>query len=494
MEDLDRAIAMNEQAIKSTPDGHPVRATMLGNLGVALQSRFEGTGSIEDLERIIATYEQAFKSDTAPPSVRLKTASFCSNLLISQKLYSRAKAILRAAVQLLPKISPRQLKRGDQQFNISQFANITSCAVSLCLADAEDPYKSLQLLELGRGILTNLQLEVRSDISVLEASHSDLAQQFRELQDQIDPTFKSSMIEEFSDSTSIPDSSKLITERTALVKRFDGLLQYIRSLQGFENFLQGPSESELRSLAHVGPIVVFNVSEIRSDAFLITTDEIRSVHLPLLTSNSLEKFTNRFFAVIHKQTLRHYRHAMLEVNAVLEWLWDVAVNPILVELGFTQIPFEGETWPRVCWVGCGLLNILPIHASGYHDSTPRKTALDRVISSYAPTVKSLSYARERAARAEYIISQEKAILVAMPTTPGKKPLRTVMNEVKDLENLLSKAFIETILCRPKLWLLWPNSRPHTFFPPYSFLKYIFTKHGIHTTNLHQVKTRYIEPI
>ena len=35
-------------------------------------------------------------------------------------------------------------------------------------------YKALQLLELGRGILANLQLEVRSDISVLAVDHPDI--------------------------------------------------------------------------------------------------------------------------------------------------------------------------------------------------------------------------------------------------------------------------------------------------------------------------------
>ena len=134
---------------------------------------------------------------------------------------------------------------------------------------------------------------------------------------------------------------------------------------------------------------------------------------------------------------------MREVNTGLEWLWDVAVSPVLDELGFTQMPSDGEAWPRVWWVGSGLLNILPIHASGYHDSSRLKTALDRVISSYAPTVKSLSYARERATRADQIISKDKAILVAMPTTPEQKTLPSVEKEIKDLENLFSKASIDT---------------------------------------------------
>ena len=215
----------------------------------------------------------------------------------------------------------------------------------------------------------------------------------------------------------------------------------IRSLPGSANFLQGPSKSELQSLAEGGPIVVFNISSIRSDAFLITKNDIRSIHLPLLTSDSVEDMTRRFLVAINNQGLQFYHHSMCEVNAVLEWLWDAAVSPILDELGFTQMPRNGP-WPRVWWVGSGLLTMLPIHASGYHDSTPPQTALDRVISSYAPTVKSLAYARARVTGREQLIVKEKAILIAMPTTPEQNNLRFVETEIKYLEDLFSSASID----------------------------------------------------
>ena len=131
--------------------------------------------------------------------------------------------------------------------------------------------------------------------------------------------------------------------------------------------------------------------------------------------------------------------------SVLKWLWDAAINPVLNELGFTQMPSHGEAWPRVWWVGSGLLNILPIHAAGYHDSTPPETTLDRVISSYAPTVKSLSYARERAARADQVKLKEKAILIAMPTTPETNSLPFVEMEIKDLKKLFFNASIDTTI-------------------------------------------------
>jgi len=419
-------------------------------LGNALQSRFERTGSIGDLDRAIIMKKQAVETDTAPPSMRLEAASSCSDLLISQKRYNLAKSILRSAVRLLPTVSPRQLKRSDQQRNISQFANITSRAVSLSLADAEDRYDALQLLELGRGILANLQLEVRSDISILGASHPDLAKQFQELRDRLDPpsiTFNSSAM--VDSSPPALHSLSRITERHTLVKQFDDLLRFIRSLDGFENFLLGPSKPELHRLAEGGPIVVFNVSDIRSDAFLITTDEIRSVHLPSLTSDSVENSAKRFLNAINAQDINRYRHGMREMNSVLGWLWDVAVKPVLDELGFTQMPRDGA-WPRVWWVGTGLLSILPIHASGYHDSTPPQTALDRVISSYAPTVKSLAYARERIARAGRVAIKEKAILVSMPTTPEQNSLPFVKIEVESLEKLFAKASIDTTVMQNPL--------------------------------------------
>ena len=86
MDDLDRAITTNEQAVASTPDDHPNRGMYLNNLGSALQRRFERTGSMDDLDRAITTKEQAFEMNTAPPSIRLKAASSCSDLLIRQEL------------------------------------------------------------------------------------------------------------------------------------------------------------------------------------------------------------------------------------------------------------------------------------------------------------------------------------------------------------------------------------------------------------------------
>jgi len=167
-------------------------------------------------------------------------------------------------------------------------------------------------------------------------------------------------------------------------------LKTIRSLEGFKTFLQCPPKSELLSLAESGSIVVFYVSDIRSDPFLITSDAIRSVPLPDLLPNSVDNYVGRFLKTINDQDPTQYKHATDEMNAVLGLLWRVAVEPVLRELGFNQMPRNNEDWPRVCWIANGLLSVLPIHTAGHHNAPAGQTALDFVISSYASNVKSLA--------------------------------------------------------------------------------------------------------
>jgi hypothetical protein len=111
--------------------------------------------------------------------------------------------------------------------------------------------------------------------------------------------------------------------------------------------------------------------------------------------------------------------AQARLREVLEWLWDRATEPVLETLGYRSQPAEGESWPRVWWAPGGWLSLLPIHAAGYHTDPPseqgRRTIMDRVISSYTPTIRALRYARQHSSAA---VPASRALIVAMPTTPG----------------------------------------------------------------------------
>jgi tetratricopeptide (TPR) repeat protein len=56
--DLEKAIGIARQAVESTPDDHPGRASYLNNLGGKLQRRYERTGEMADLEEAIGAARQ----------------------------------------------------------------------------------------------------------------------------------------------------------------------------------------------------------------------------------------------------------------------------------------------------------------------------------------------------------------------------------------------------------------------------------------------------
>ena len=373
---LDRAIASMEQALTLTPMDHPDRVLRFKALGDTLIARFEKTGSIDDLQKAIEMYVQAVAVDTAPPSLRIKAADSASRLLIGRD-HSRARPLLRTAVELLPIIGSRTLAQSDRQYNLSQFGGITSRAASISLECGEEPYEALQLLEIGRGVLASLQLEVRSDITALKASYPDIAQQFENIRERLDR--QQNQIMEPSQADIILEGGR----RRLLSKQFDTILRTIRGFEGFERFLLGPSEGDLKALAKYGPIVFLNVSEVRSDAFLVESQRIRSLRLPQLNHNDLDAYSKRFLYAVQPMNIKSHSTATSELDEVLKWLWNVAVGPILDELGFKEPPI-GDKWPRVWWIGSGLLSVLPIHAAGHHSDGSARTAIDRVISSYVP--------------------------------------------------------------------------------------------------------------
>src|SRR5437762_1123084 len=95
-------------------------------------------------------------------------------------------------------------------------------------------------------------------------------------------------------------------------------------------------------IAESGPIVVFNVSKLRSDAIIVTKDGITSLRLPLLCQSSLEQHASSFL-----ESLRHRMNALPKMDTVLKWLWDAAAGPVFHNLSLTEVLSEGANWPRV---------------------------------------------------------------------------------------------------------------------------------------------------
>lgn len=135
-------------------------------------------------------------------------------------------------------------------------------------------------------------------------------------------------------------------------------------------------------------------------------------------------------------------------------LWDAVVEPVLKKL---QIRLKtgkdsDADLTHIWWIGVGELSSAPFHAAGnYSGSDPTQNILSYAVSSYTPTIKALSYAREN----DFILTRDSAgmpskklLLVSMPETPGQRPLTSAGSEVAEITHVTEGSVVAEHLEMP----------------------------------------------
>lgn len=427
LDDLKYSIDVLETAVATTAQDHPNRARYLNNLGDSLSHRFKQDGLPEDLHRMLSSYKQGWCCPTAIPSVRIRSAQRAAKVLISQSNWNESSQLLKEAVKLLPLVSPRSLQNIDKQYVLADFAGLASLAAATALNTDEGPSDVLQLLELGRNVIAGLLVEIRGDISDLQDNHPGLAKRFISLRDELDTPASSP-----TDRTSAIDMNfweSQVERRLERTREFDSLVEKIRAQPEFCRFLLPPTVEEFKAAANSGPIIVVSLSSIRCDAIIIEHDQIRLLRLPGLNFGEVQT---------RIQNLRSSRRkGSTDLIPLLEWLWVVVCLPCLDALGF-QTPVSNHKWPHVWWVPTGLLSQLPLHAAGRYTQNSGETVMDRVISSYASSIKAMIYERRRCITESSQRLSGDAVLVGMHKTPGLSSnsiLPCAVEEVETLEKL-----------------------------------------------------------
>jgi tetratricopeptide (TPR) repeat protein len=453
-DDLRAAISTLRRA-SAAPSDHdrprddPYRAIYLYDLGNALRASGELTGSEPDRRAAVESYAAAVEDEAAPPSVRVAAAALMAEILTSPDP-ARHAGVLAAAVRLLPRLAGWYLTRGDRQTALSGLSGLIADAAALTLMDERLPHtrraeRALGLIEVGRNVISTQLLNIRSDISELARKDAGLARRFLELRDMLDPAST------IAATVRTPDGDAHV-DLYELSQEFDALLARIRELPGLASFAALPSGQELRRDASQGPVVTFNISRHRDDALLLTTAGVRVVPLPGLRVGAVGERLGLFFQALADAARPDYAarvQAQSRLAEVLGWLWDTAAGPVLDALAYTQRPASG-IWPRVWWAPGGLLGLLPVHAAGYHDGSGL-AVLDRVISSYTPTIRALRYAREKAASAAAVDRSApgpaRSLIIAMPTTPAAaghpvpEPLRYAAAEASTVAAHMAGALV-----------------------------------------------------
>jgi CHAT domain-containing protein len=111
---------------------------------------------------------------------------------------------------------------------------------------------------------------------------------------------------------------------------------------------------------------------------------------------------------------------------VLAWIWDTITEPVLEFVSMNPVTAPAES-PMICWLPTGPLTVLPLHAAGhYGDGREDHSALDRVVSSYTPTIRALQAAQA----SPWQQAPASPLIVAVPDPSGPRPLAWAVQEAE----------------------------------------------------------------
>ncbi|KAI5844068.1 CHAT domain-containing protein [Morchella snyderi] len=337
---------------------------------------------------------------------KLRAATRAMALYISREKWEECNNLCEDSIGLFPTLSPRILRRSDQQYLLSEFPSLPALAVSVALKAGSDPAKCLGNLELSRGIIMGLTIDCRNSLSELQERHPEVYTRFHDLRAVVDCQ---------ADTEDLTERDR--RRRQTSINNLEKLVKLIRELPGFDTFQLPPHANEMRAVASEGPIIILNSTVIRSDAIIVTHSSIKILPLLDLKAEDVSKYMKRLSKSLTKPIPGSYGKRNAGMARILLWLWNTIVEPVFTELGFRLSPTSNDSaLPRVWWIGVGPLAMAPFHAAGDHSNGSTKNTLSQAISSYIPTLKALSYAREK--KIELFNGDSSLLLVTMPDTSG----------------------------------------------------------------------------
>ncbi|MER5254406.1 CHAT domain-containing protein [Streptomyces sp. NPDC002855] len=432
-------IALFRRAVDVTPPGHARRTLRLTNLGNALRDQAARRDRRAAVAEAADVFRAAALEEQCAPSERLDAARSWGDAWAELGVWDRALDGYVVAVDLLHSVAPRHLVRDDQEFLLSRTIGLGTAAAA-CAVRCGRPQLAVGLLEQARGVLLSHAFDADSDLTRLREAAPDLADRFEELREALDTATGGGQSLSAEPLGQAPVAARAAAARAdrrqQLAAEWRELTIQIRAAHpglGLLRPVREWHEHELRATASAGPVVLVNVSPYGSDALVVGEHSIAAVPLPGLDPGTTTARRTAFQDALHRidapdTSRKQSQRAQQVVRETLGWLWQAVVAPVLGSLALDALP--AGRLPRVWWSPAGALGTMPLHAAAPADGA--SGALDRVVSSYTPTLRALHHARQRAARP----AGTGALVVAVGEAADFAPLPAAHREAENLARLL----------------------------------------------------------
>lgn len=273
-EDLQAAIDLGRASVTTAGTDNSALPNCLLNLARALSVRWERHRAAADLREAIAGFRTVARLSGAPRQSRLNAAISWAPAATASGDWPDAADAYETAVDLLELVVWHGLPRVAREAQLARLPGLASDAAASALA-AGDTQRALSVLERGRSVLWTQHLRLRSSFDDIRDAAPDLHQRLAGLAAEL--------------GTGDPVADGLTAGHTApgageryqrLAAAWDETLAQVRALPGLAGTLRPPSAEELAGCAADTPVVVLNVSEIRSDALILTSEGVTVLPLP----------------------------------------------------------------------------------------------------------------------------------------------------------------------------------------------------------------------
>ena len=328
---------------------------------------------------------------------------------------------------------------------------------------AGDPKRAVELLEQGRGLLWSRLNHYQYPLDRLRDVEPILAKKYEELSKRLENLAISPVSLELRRAT-----DKMMEELHVASKEWDEVVEQIRKLDGFSDFLKPLRYDSLRKAATDGPVIIINVSNHHrcSEAIIIhNQDDPVVISLPDASSHQIYKYWESLEVCIcalrckrygprgdslddsdnsyclvssNSEERKEYERAVLKY--VLRSLWKSIVQPVVKKLQELSI----QPGSRIWWCPTSIACELPLHAAGPYKEGEHNL-YDLYISSYLRYLSSSHHVRQATnliPEGKHATSPTQLLVISCPGELGERGyLHHVEREVEEIRRCFS--FIDT---------------------------------------------------
>jgi hypothetical protein len=343
----------------------------------------------------VAWYRTAAAMTEAPAILRLEAACGWGN---HARDPADVAVALEQAVGLLPLAASQGSGYDTVLRQLGRWPELPLDAAAAQLAIGR-PERAVELLEYGRVIMWSRRMALRiAPLEQVAAADTGLREQLTVIRSELSAGVLR------SGGRRHPGRQNVAAERRAVLYR-----EWDRAMQA-HGMSRPAAFAELKAAAAGGPVVLLNVSRRSSDALIITAnlplghlclsadiyDKARAVAEASLAASRAAGTAQQSDSAEASQAAcdAEDRLQRLADEMVQKWLWSDVTEPVLRWLAeHGKLASDGNALPRLWWCPTGWLTFAPLHAAGSRD-TPLDSVMDRVVSSYTPTLAQLIRARD----------------------------------------------------------------------------------------------------